>query len=87
MHAVNLAAGAVLRLDCPGGVEVVCDAGRVWITEERNLEDLWLAAGQSVRLARRGLALLEATQASRVRIIPALASSCRASRESPARLA
>jgi hypothetical protein len=70
MHALRLAAGEILRLDDPEGVEVACDAGRVWITEERGLDDVWLRAGQSVRLARRGLAVMEATQAARVRIIP-----------------
>ena len=70
MHAVRLGAGEVMCLDNAEGVEVLCDAGRVWITEERGLDDVWLRAGQSVRLARRGLAVLEATQAARVRFIP-----------------
>jgi hypothetical protein len=70
MHALNLAAGEVLRLDDAEGVEVACDSGRVWITEERGRDDVWLRAGQSVRLARRGLAIMEATQAARIRIIP-----------------
>jgi hypothetical protein len=70
MHALILGAGEVLRLVDPEGIEVACDAGRVWITEERGLDDLWLRAGQSVRLTRRGLALLEATRAARIRIIP-----------------
>jgi hypothetical protein len=70
MHALKLGAGEVLRLDDAEGVEVACDAGRVWITEERGLDDVWLRAGQSVRLARRGLTVMEATQAARVRIIP-----------------
>jgi hypothetical protein len=70
MHALKLSAGEVLRLDDPQGVEIACDSGQVWITEERGLDDLWLRAGQSVRLGRRGLAVLEATQAARVRIIP-----------------
>jgi Protein of unknown function (DUF2917) len=68
MRAVNLLAGELLRLDDPRGVEVACDAGRVWITEERGLDDFWLQAGQSVRLTRRGLAILEATRPARVRI-------------------
>ncbi len=70
MHALTLRTGEVLRLDDPQGVEIACDAGRVWITEESGLDDFWLGAGQSVRLGRRGLAVLEATQAARVRIIP-----------------
>jgi Protein of unknown function (DUF2917) len=68
MHAVNLSAGELMRLDDPQGVEVVCDAGRVWITEERGLDDFWLLPGDRVRLTRRGLAIVEATQSARVRI-------------------
>ena len=69
MPAVNLSAGELMRLDDPRGVEVSCESGRVWITEERGLDDYWLQAGDRVRLTRRGLAIVEATQAARVRII------------------
>jgi len=68
MRALTLSAGELLRLDDPAGIEVACDAGRVWITEERGLDDFWLVPGDSVRLTRRGLAILEATQSARVRI-------------------
>jgi hypothetical protein len=40
----------------------------VWITEEKNARDTWLAAGQSARLEGRGLTLLEATEQTRIRI-------------------
>ncbi|HUL56498.1 MAG TPA: DUF2917 domain-containing protein [Usitatibacter sp.] len=69
MHALSLAAGQVLRLPDARGVEIACDEGRVWITEERGREDHWLREGESVRLAGRGLAVLEATRAARIRII------------------
>jgi len=67
---LTLAAGEVMRLAGLAGVEVACESGHVWITEEREFHDLWLGAGQSVRLANDGLAILEATQAARVRLIP-----------------
>jgi len=63
-----LARGELLRLDASCGLEVACDSGRVWITQERDARDLWLTAGQSVRLGGRGLALLEADRQARVRI-------------------
>jgi hypothetical protein len=63
-----LAAGELLRLEAPGVLEVACDSGRVWVTEERETRDTWLDAGQSVRLAGRGLALVEATRTARLRI-------------------
>ena len=34
--------------------------GRVWITEENAVEDVVLRAGESFRLAQRGLAIVEA---------------------------
>jgi len=70
MRALNMGAGEVVRLDDAEGSEIACDAGRVWITEESGRDDVWLRAGESVRLARRGLAVMEATQAARVRVIP-----------------
>ena len=68
MRALNLSAGQLLRLDHARGIEVACDSGRVWITEERGLDDFWLTPGESVRLTRNGLAILEATQAARIRV-------------------
>ncbi len=64
----DLARGELLRLDAAPGVDVSCDAGRVWITQERDSRDLWLNAGESVHLAGWGLALLEADRSARVRI-------------------
>jgi hypothetical protein len=63
-----LARGEVLRLDAARGVDVACESGRVWITQERCARDVWLSPGESVHLHGRGLALLEADQAAHVRI-------------------
>lgn len=68
---IALRAGELLRLDAARGVEVEVEAGRVWITEEARGEDVWLGAGQRVRLGGRGLALVEAQHASRVRLVGA----------------
>ena len=65
---VALAAGALLRLDSPRGLEVTCEAGHLWITEEDQPDDVWLAAGQRVRLVGDGLAVLEAKGNARLRI-------------------
>jgi len=65
---VSLCAGELMRLDNPQGVEVACETGRLWITEERGVDDLWLLPGDRVRLTRRGLAIVEATQSARIRI-------------------
>jgi DUF2917 family protein len=68
---IALEAGEMLRLESGRGIEVQCEFGRVWITEESDSRDLWLDAGERVRLAGRGLALLEAQNASRVRLLGA----------------
>jgi hypothetical protein len=66
---VALATGQVLRLDDPGPIEVACDAGRVWLTEEAQASDTWLVPGMTARIAGRGLALLEALAPARLRIV------------------
>jgi hypothetical protein len=68
-----LGAGDLARLEGAAGLEVACESGRVWITEERDASDVWLDAGQSVRLHGRGVAVIEATRQARVRIGRALA--------------
>ena len=68
-HALALHAGEVLRLPSPRGLEVACDAGHLWITEEAQPDDVWLAPGQRVRLVGEGLAVLEAKGETRLRIV------------------
>jgi hypothetical protein len=63
-----LAAGEVMRLDAPRGLEVRCESGHLWITEEAQADDVWLGPGQRVRLVGDGLALLEAKGPARLRI-------------------
>lgn len=57
---MKLAPGAVMRIVGARGIEVACEAGHLWITEEGQPCDVWLAAGQRVTLVGDGLALLEA---------------------------
>lgn len=64
----TLAAGEILRIESARGLEVRCESGHLWITEEAQPDDVWLAPGQRVRLVGAGLALLEAKGAARLRI-------------------
>ncbi|HEX4330605.1 MAG TPA: DUF2917 domain-containing protein [Usitatibacter sp.] len=66
--AFTLAPGEVVRVDRAIGIEVAVDSGRVWVTEERSFDDVWLAAGESVRLAGRGLAIVEAVGGAAIRV-------------------
>ena len=65
---MELPAGQLLRLESPRGLRVTCEAGHLWITEEAQPEDVWLAAGQRVSLVGEGLAVLEAKGDARLRI-------------------
>lgn len=67
-YRVELPAGELLKLEAPRGLRVTCEAGHLWITEEAQPEDVWLAAGQRVRLVGDGLAVLEAKGNARLRI-------------------
>jgi hypothetical protein len=73
-ESVSLAAGALLRLDAPRGLEVVCEAGHLWITEEDMPDDVWLAAGQRVRLVGDGLAVVEAKGDARLSVVNSCAA-------------
>ncbi len=65
---LELAAGKLLKLEGPRGLQVTCEAGHLWITEEAQPDDVWLAAGQRVWLVGDGLAVLEAKGDARLRI-------------------
>ena len=65
---VALAAGELIKLRAPRGLQVTCEAGHLWITEEDQPDDVWLAAGQRVWLVGEGLAVLEAKGEARLRI-------------------
>lgn len=67
-YRLALDKGELLRLEAPHGVEVVCESGRLWITEEAHSRDVWLRAGESFLLRSCGLAILEADRPTRVRL-------------------
>jgi len=67
-YELALPAGEFLKLEGARGARVTCEAGHLWITEEAQVEDVWLAAGQRVRLVGDGLAVLEAKGDARLRI-------------------
>jgi hypothetical protein len=64
----SLAPGELIRLDAPRGLQVTCESGHLWITEQDQPDDVWLAAGQRVWLVGDGVAVLEARGAARLRI-------------------
>jgi hypothetical protein len=57
---IDLQRGRFLRVMDGAGSTLTAHAGSVWVTEEDSARDVVLRAGQSLRLGRRGLALVEA---------------------------
>jgi hypothetical protein len=58
LEPIALAARSVHRIDNGKGTKVTCVRGVVWVTQEHDSRDIILAAGESVVLDRRGLAVV-----------------------------
>jgi hypothetical protein len=56
----------VLRLHDPRGARVECVRGALWITQNRDRQDYFLAANDALTLDRPGLALIHAQEPSEV---------------------
>lgn len=57
-----------LRVERGVRVEVVCGSGVLWITQEGDVRDLFLAPGERLLLAPSGVMLLTALERSRVEV-------------------
>jgi Protein of unknown function (DUF2917) len=57
---IDLQRGKFIRILGGAGSTLTAHAGSVWVTEEDSRRDVVLRAGQSLRLRRPGLALVEA---------------------------
>ena len=58
-----------VRLKPGSVVEITCAAGVLWITQEGDSRDLFLAPGESLRVTGRGLTIVTALEPSLVRIV------------------
>jgi hypothetical protein len=72
-RAIGLRKGEVWRLENDlRGLSVVCTDGILWITQEGDLKDYILEAGERYVIARRGSVVVEACSDARLRIAPPL---------------
>jgi hypothetical protein len=62
---------ASLRVEPGTRVELVCLSGVVWITQQGDPRDLFLAPGESLTLLSRGRTLVTALESSLVRVVDA----------------
>jgi hypothetical protein len=67
----DLAPGATLGLQHAAGRELVVYSGRVWVTCSHCAQDLFLSAGQRVRLAPGAVAECDSPGAARLQLLPA----------------
>lgn len=65
---LSLHQGETVKLRGAAGAEVICRLGRLWITEEGNRNDVWLARHESFVCKHRGLTLLGAERDSEVEV-------------------
>ena len=60
---------ASLRVEPGMPVEIACISGVLWVTQEGDVRDLFIASGESLRLAARGVTIVTALESSLVRVI------------------
>lgn len=68
-RTLDLPGGTLVPFASAPGERVRILFGRIWLTEEGNPDDAFLASGEEVALATRGLAVIEALGPARVQLI------------------
>jgi len=60
---------ASVRVEPGTRIEIVCLSGVLWVTQEGDYRDLFVAAGESLELLPRGATLVTALEASTLRAV------------------
>lgn len=68
LRTLDLPGGSLVPFTSMPGERVRILYGRVWLTEEGNRYDAFLASGEEVQLGSRGLAVIEALGPARVQL-------------------
>ena len=69
LRTLDLPGGSLIPITSIPGERVRILYGRIWLTEEGNVRDAFLASGEEVSLASRGLAVIEALGPARIQLI------------------
>lgn len=73
MALEQLAQGSLLKLRDARGRGVAVFSGRLWVTQEGDLRDLVVEAGDSVRFDRAGLVVIQALADTRLLLLDPIA--------------
>ncbi len=76
-----LAPGELVRLPAGACATIACSRGAVWVTQDGELRDLVLSAGESAELGESALVLVQAFEPSLIRV-GAASAGCAAARGS-----
>jgi hypothetical protein len=68
-RTLDLPGGSLVPFTSVPGERVRILHGRVWLTEEGDVRDAFLASGEEVSLGSRGLAVIEALSPARIQLI------------------
>lgn len=68
-RTIDLPGGSLVPFTSIPGERVRILYGRIWLTEEGSVNDAFLASGEEVQLASRGLAVIEALGPARVQLL------------------
>ena len=77
LRTLDLPGGSLLPFTSIPGERVRVLYGRVWLTEEGDTRDAFLASGEEVSLASRGLAVIEALGPARIELIESVGGPSR----------
>lgn len=59
-HRLQMRQGGMLKLQNCEGLDLLAVEGNLWITQEADVRDYEIGAGQSLRLEHRGVTLIQA---------------------------
>jgi hypothetical protein len=75
---VHLAQGDLHRIVNGEGTLIACLADRIWITQDDDARDIVLGPGESFRIDRPGLTIINAFGAATIAVLPGHAADSRA---------